>query len=262
MYENEATSNSQALVIFLLDISGTMGKPMGGHTRMKVVQQALKMTVTEMVQRSLKSERIQPRYRVGMIGYSDDVYDILNGIKPIDEVAKQGVPQLEPLNRTDFTKGLKYTKNILEKELKSITDNCPAPLIIHMTDGEFTSKEDPEPILREIQNMEVADGKVLVANLFVSDELKVSIENAATWPGYKAGDEIGSSYGNRLLSFSSPLPETYREVMLELGYSIEPEAAMMYPGIKPEFVQMAFVMSTVSGGFSAIDTDSIIWEDD
>jgi uncharacterized protein YegL len=259
MYQNEATANSQALIIFLLDVSGTMGKPMGGQTRIKVVQNALKMTITEMVQRSLKNQKISPRYRVAMIAYSDDVYNILDGIQPIDVIAKKGIPKLEPLNRTDFTKGLKYTKKMLEQEIGNISKDCPAPLIIHMTDGEFSSKEDPEPILKEIKKMRVDDGNILIANLFVSDELKVSIDDATTWPGYKTGDDIGNPYGNRLLSFSSELPETYRDVMHDMGYSIQSGTVMMYPGIKPEFVQMAFVMSTVSGGFGSGDKK---WEDD
>jgi uncharacterized protein YegL len=260
MYQNEATSNSQALVVFLLDVSGTMGKPMGSQTRIQVVKDALKMTIKEMVQRSLKNKDLRPRYRVAMIAYSDEVYDILKGVQPIDVVAKMGIPKLEPLNRTDMTKGLRAVKKLLEQEKKNITKDCPAPLVIHMTDGEYTSQDDPEPVIREIQQIEVADGKVLVENLFVSDELKVSIKDATSWPGYKLGDDLGNSYGNRLLTFSSPLPEIYRTVMMDMGYSIQPNTVMMYPGIKPEFVQMAFVMSTVSGGINASGAKK--WEDD
>jgi uncharacterized protein YegL len=260
MYQNQATSNSKALVIFLLDVSGTMGKPMGAHTRIQIVKDALKMTITEMVQRSLKNKELRPRYRVAMIAYSDDVYDILGGAQPIDIVAKKGIPKLEPLNRTDMTKGLQEVKKLLERERNNVTKDCPAPLVIHMTDGEYTSRADPEPVIREIQQMKFDDGNVLIENLFVSDELKVTIKDATSWPGYKLGDDIGNPYGNRLLSFSSPLPEMYRVVMSELGYSIQPDTVMMYPGIKPEFVQMAFVMSTVSRGPESGGTKQ--WEDD
>ncbi len=260
MYQNEATSNNKALVIFLLDVSGTMGKPMGGQTRIQVVQNALKMTITEMVQRSLKNKELRPRYRIAMIAYSDEVYDIFKGVKRIDEVAKKGIPKLEPLNRTDMTKGLRYVKQLLEQEKNNISKDCPAPLVIHMTDGEFTSRDDPEPVIREIQQIKVDDGNVLVENLFVSDELKVSIPDTTAWPGYKLGDDVGNQYGNRLLSFSSPLPEMYRTVMSELGYSIQPNTVMMYPGVKPEFVQMAFVMSTVSRGPESGGPKK--WEDD
>jgi len=259
MYQNQATSNSQALVVFLLDVSGSMGKPMGGNTRIQVVKDALKMTVTEMVQRSLKNKELRPRYKVAMIAYSDDVYDVLGGVKTIDLVAKMGIPKLEPLNRTDTTKGFYYVKKLLEQEVKNMSKESPAPLVIHMTDGEFTSKEDPELVVRAIQKIAVPDGNVLVENLFVSDELKVSIKNPTAWPGYLLGEDVGNPYCNRLLSLSSPLPEMYRTVMGELGYTIQPNTLMMYPGIKPEFVQMAFVMSTVSRGPESGEKK---WEDD
>jgi len=259
MYQNQATSNSQALVVFLLDVSGSMGKPMEGHTRIQVVKDALKLTITEMVQRSLKNTVLRPRYKVAMIAYSDDVYDVLSGVKTIDIVAKMGIPKLEPLNRTETTKGFHYVKKLLEQEVKSISKDCPAPLVIHMTDGEFTSKEDPEPVVREIQQISVPDGNILVENLFVSDELKVSSKAATSWPGYKAGENVGNEYGSRLLSLSSSLPEMYRTVMGELGYSIQPNTLMMYPGTNPTFVQMAFVMSTVSRG---PESGVKKWEDD
>src|SRR5271157_2184536 len=246
MYQNQATANSQALIVFLLDISGSMGKPMGGSTRIQVVKDALKMTITEMVQRSLKNKVLRPRYRVAMIAYSDDVYDVLGGVKTIDQVAKMGVPKLEPLNKTDVTKGLHFVKQLLEKEKANVTNVCPAPLVIHMTDGDFTSKEEPEPVVKEIQKIAVDDGPVLIENLFVSDDLVVAVSEAATWPGYKPGEDLkdkeGKSIedGNRLLSMSSPLPEMYRIVMNELGYAIKPGTLMMYPGTNPRFVQMAF----------------------
>lgn len=249
MYQNKATALTQALVIFLLDVSGSMGKPMpGGESRIHVVREALKTTITEMVQRSLRNKELRPRYRVAMIAYSDDVYDLLSGVKTIDFVAKKGYPKLEPLNKTDTTKGFLYVKNLLEQEINSVTQDCPAPLVIHMTDGEYTSKDDPEPIVREIQKIMVPDGNVLVENVFISDELKVSIPDAAAWPGYKSNEDTGSKYGNHLLSMSSPLPELYREVMVEMEYSIQNGTVMMYPGVRPEFVQMAFVMSTASRG--------------
>jgi hypothetical protein len=241
-----------------LDLSGAMRALVGSVTRIQVEQNALKMIITTMVQRSLRNKEIRPRYRVAMIAYSDDVYDILPGIQTIDIVAKKGIPKLEPFNRRDTTKGLKIVKNILEQEIKSYNKHQPAPLVIHMTAGESTSADDPEPVVREIQNIVVEDGCVLLANLFISDDLKVS--SAATdWRGYNHTDDLHNQYANRLLSMSSELPDLYQETMAELGYSINKGTVMMYPGVTPEFVQMAFVMSTASIGAGTGETK---WEED
>lgn len=244
MYQNQASSKTPALVIFLLDVSGSMGRPMqGGKSRMQVVKDALKVVITEMVQRSIKQQKISPRYRIGMIAYSDDVYDILSGVKYVDEVARLGIPALKPLHRTNTTKGFLFVKKILEQEIRSIGKTDPAPLVIHMTDGEYTCPEDPEPVVKEIQDVFVPDGNVLVENVFISEELSISTTEAALWPGFKLGDDTGNPYGDSLLAMSSVLPELYWRSMWEMEYGIEKGTAMMYPGINFEFVQMAFAMS-------------------
>jgi hypothetical protein len=244
MYQNQATSKTPALVIFLIDVSGSMGRPMhGGTSRMQVVKDALKVVITEMVQRSIKQQKISPRYRIAMIAYSDDVYDILTGIKPVDAVARIGVPALKPLHRTNTTKGFLYVRKILENEVRNIGTNTPAPLVIHLTDGEYTCQEDPEPVVRAIQDITVPDGNVLVENVFISEGLSIGIKEAALWTGFKPGDETGNPYGDRLLAMSSQLPELYWRSIWEMEYSIEKDTVMMYPGVNIEFVQMAFAMS-------------------
>ena len=43
-----------------------------------------------MVFRSTKGGRLSPRYRIAMLAYSDHVYDLLDGIKTVEEVAQLG----------------------------------------------------------------------------------------------------------------------------------------------------------------------------
>lgn len=255
-YENMATAISPALVIFVLDMSGSMGDAMpDGKTRIDAVKRALHATATEMVQRSLRNRVVRPRYRVAMIGYSDDVYDILKGVQPIDAVAKMGIPKLPTMNRTNTAKALRLAKKVLEDEiarwplevdgLTTDPEDYPAPLVIHMTDGEYTeSTGDPEPVVREIQQIAVPDGNVLVENIFVSDGLPVSTPDAKSWPGYTPTDDLGNPYANKLLSMSSLLPPLYSKTMQEMGMAqVKPGTAMMFPGIDPEFVKLGFVMS-------------------
>ena len=252
MYQNQATSKTPALIIFLLDVSGSMGRPMrGGVSRMQVVKDALKVVITEMVQKAIKQQKISPRYRVAMIAYSDDVYDILSGVIPIDAVARIGVPALKPLHRTNTTNGFRYVKKLLEQEVRNIGEKDPAPLVIHMTDGEYTCPEDPEPVVRAIQGIEVPDGNVLVENVFISEEFSIGTEDASLWTGFKRGDITGNTYGDRLLAMSSHIPELYWRSMWEMEYSIEKDTVMMYPGVNSEFVQMAFAMSMGSDFFNS-----------
>lgn len=241
-YKVLATSQTPALIIYVLDVSGSMSDAMDGRRRIDVVTDALYAALQEMVFRSTKGGRVSPRYRVAMYAYSDNVYDILGGIKPIDQVAQMGVPELETLQATDTAQAFEKVEELLNHELPHI-GNCPAPLVCHMTDGEYTG-ESPEAVVRRIMSLQHPDGNVLVENIFISDDiLTKSVKNAAKWTGITPSTPLSSDYAKVLRSISSPLPPTYRTVMVERGYEINPDAVMMLPGTNPDLVEMGFSMS-------------------
>lgn len=136
-YEIQATSRTPALIIYLLDVSASMNQPLGERRRIDVVSDALEAAVRTMVYRSTKGSRISPRYRVAMLAYSHHVYDLLDGIKPVNHVAKLGIPELSPMRTTETAKAFVQVEKLLQSELASLQE-CPAPLICHMTDGENT----------------------------------------------------------------------------------------------------------------------------
>ncbi len=241
-YSILATSQSPALIIYILDVSGSMSNLMDGRKRIDVVTDALYAALQEMVFRSTKGGRVSPRYRVGMYAYSDDIYDILGGIQPIDQVAQMGVPELQTMRATDTARAFTQIEQILQHELPSL-NNCPAPVVCHLTDGEYTGS-DPEPIVHRIMSMSNSDGYVLVENIFVSDQvLSQPILNTTYWTGVTLETPLASDYAKKLRNISSPLPLSYRTVMAERGYSVDPGAVMLLPGNKPELVEMAFSMS-------------------
>ena len=45
---------------------------------------------------------------------------------------------------------------------------------------------------------------------------------------------------------SSPIPESYRAMMLENNYHLAPDSLMLLPGISPELVAMGFQMSAAT----------------
>lgn len=242
-YDVQATSKTQALIIYLLDVSASMGQNLGGKRRIDVVMEALQAAVQQMVFRSTKGGRISARYRVAMLAYSDHVYDLLDGVKTIDEVAQLGVPELSPMRTTDTAKAFAQAEKILQAELPNLR-RCPAPLICHMTDGEFTGS-DPEPVVRRIMSMSVPDGNVLVENIFISDNiLSEPVKDASEWPGVLPNTKLRNEYARKLRQMSSVLPESYRAMMLECNYHVAQGAVMMLPGMTPELVAMGFVMST------------------
>jgi hypothetical protein len=244
-YNILATSKAQALVIYVLDISASMSQMMGNKRRIEVVTDALSAALRQMVFRSTKGTRVAPRYRIAMFAYSDNVYDLLDGVKTVDVVASMGVPELGVMRTTDTARAFTAVEKLLQSELPNL-QHCPAPLVCHMTDGEYTAS-DPAPIVNRIMQLSVPDGNVLVENIFISDRiLPDPITNPREWPGVLPGTKLDSDYARALRTMSSPLPEGYRAMMLEAGYQMDKDAVMMLPGINPELVEMGFVMSTAT----------------
>jgi hypothetical protein len=178
-----------------------------------------------------------------MYAYSSQVTDLLGGIKTVTELAQMGVPRLQPMDATDTAAAFREAEGLLKAQLPNLQSG-PAPLICHMTDGEYNTGGDPQPIAQRIMDMEVPDGKVLVENIFVTETaLKDPIDNPKTWPGVTTETPLASPYAETLLNMSSPIPQTYASVMAEMGYKLAPGARMLFPGENPEIVELGFAMS-------------------
>lgn len=244
-YEILATARTPALIIYLLDVSVSMIQPLGDKRRIDVVKNSLQVALRQMVFRSTKGARVSPRYQVAMYAYSDHVYDMLDGIKTVDQVARMGFPDLPVQRTTNSALAFSEVEKFLQRELPRLAD-CPAPLICHMTDGEFTG-DDPEPVAKRILNMEVPDGKVLIENIYISDVITdEEVVDPREWQGILKKTKFKNEYAKKLRNMSSPLPASYRLMMLEAGYHMDENALMMLPGTSHSLVEMGFVMSAAT----------------
>lgn len=244
-YETMATAKTPALIIYLLDVSASMSQALGKKRRMDVVIEALTAALRQMVFRSTKGGRLAPRYRIAMLAYSDHVYDLMDGAKTVDQVAHMGVPELSPQRTTETAKAFAQAEKLLQAELPNLR-HCPAPLVCHMTDGEYTGA-DPEPIVRRIMAMSVPDGNVLVENIFISEKvLPKPVADPFQWPGILPNAKLANDYARKLQAISSPVPESYRVIMLENNYHLQAGALMLLPGMSPELVAMGFQMSAAT----------------
>lgn len=241
-YENVATSKTPALIIYLIDISGSMKEELDGAPRIEHVNEAIKKVLERMIQRSTKGEVISPRYRLSIVTYSDEPEDLLGKIAPINEIARRGYPQLKANNATDTAAAFLYARDLLRRELPRLSGH-PAPMVIHLTDGRFTGS-DPEPIAKDIMAMKTDDGNVLVENIYVGPNLTVEpIPNIARWPGIHSASELNDEYAKKLFDMSSLLPESYANIISEEGYDLQPGARMLIPGTNKDLIELAFTMS-------------------
>ncbi|HRE49385.1 MAG TPA: vWA domain-containing protein [Aggregatilineales bacterium] len=241
-YSAVATSTTPVLIIYLLDISGSMSQMLGDKRRVEIVSDALQEIATEMVARSTKGEIVAPRYRLAIYAYESQVHDILGGIKTIDQFVRDGVPEFAPRGSTNSAAAFLAAEQLLLQELPYMSTH-PAPLICHMTDGEYQG-DDPTPIVQRIMGLGTNDGNVLVENIFISDKiLKTPVDDAFTWAGVTSEADLASDYARALLRMSSPLPDSYRGEMQEFGYTLNSAAPMMFPAQTKDLIRMAFTMS-------------------
>jgi uncharacterized protein YegL len=245
-YDVVATGRTPALIVYLLDISGSMSEMLDGAPKIEHVNQAIEQVLVRMVQRSTKGAAISPRYRLGMIAYSDTPEDILGGIRSIAEVAQLGTPMLSVSRATDTHAAFMTAREMLRRELAYNGDGerRPAPMVCHITDGQYTGS-DPEPVAHEIMRMTTPDGPVLVENIYVGPGLTVSpIGDAGRWPGVMNEGELADPYARKLFHMSSPLPESYARVINEsAGYALRPGARMLIPSTNRDLIELAFAMS-------------------
>ncbi|MCC6944351.1 MAG: hypothetical protein IT335_07215 [Thermomicrobiales bacterium] len=222
-----------------------MLRPLGDASRIEVVLEAFRLTRRQMVFRSTRGERIAPRYRIALFAYNDAVFDMLDGVRPIDEVARKGIPNISPAGGTDTEKAFRAAERLLQRELLDYGSG-PAPLVFHMTDGAYTG-DDPADVVERIRSMETNDGPPLIENLFIAPHvLKEPIDDVYQWSGITAATEFSSEEAAQLRAISSPLPGSYREVLSHAGYRLADDAVMMLPGEKPSLVELGMAMSSAT----------------
>jgi uncharacterized protein YegL len=256
-YKNQANSDHPATLIYLVDISGSMNATMqDGKARIEVAKNAIQVAYAQMIQRSMRQGKIHPRYRVGMIAYSDKIYDVygnLGSIVSIDQLKNEGIPAITPQKSTNMAKAFRYAEKLIKEDLQKWSrkwlEACPPPMVINITDCEFDEEQaqDPLEFAHRLQQISIRDGNVLVENIFITDQISAPA-SPQEWQGYRFNDKTGNSYGDKLLAMSSPIPSTYAQILREqAGIKIREGTAMMFPGITREFIKFGFVMSIVTG---------------
>jgi hypothetical protein len=140
-------------------------------------------------------------------------------------------------------------KELLGAEIPKLPDFSPAPLVIHITDGNYTG-ENPQKIVTEIMNMQsVADGHVLVENIYLSNTVLFHpVRGVFDWEGITEDTEL-HEHGKMLKKMSSFLPTSYHMLLKSRGYKISEDSFLLFPGVYNDLV--SFVMC-------GVDDDGIV----
>jgi len=250
-YLQPATRLTPALVIYLIDASASMNDPCGPRSDMSkidLVNMILREGIKAIVLRSMRDNKVQPRYHIAIFAYSTTVLDILQGIRTLPELMRVGGPPelVAGGEDTDTAAGFSAVEELLQQHLETY-QGSPAPLVCHLTDALRTT-QDPAPIVQRIQKMSVDDGPVLVENVLMTTKLlRKPVTDWQQWGGVFRAKDIADNYARLLFSLSSPLPETYRQNMnRSAGYQLQKGAALFFPGTQTELMRLAIAASSAT----------------
>lgn len=250
-YSQPATRLTPALVIYLIDASESMNEPCGptcSTTKIALVNAALREGIKGMLLRSMRENKVQPRYHLAMFAYSTTVLNLLDGIRDLPDLMRIGGPPeiIAGGNSTDTAAGFRMVEKLLQRHLEAYK-NCPAPLICHLTDGIHTT-DNPSPIVQRIQKMRVEDGPVLVENVLMAEQMMHKpVQDWHQWGGVTTTKSLADAYAKFLYTLSSPLPHNYRLTMNKsAGYQLEPGSALFFPGTHPELMRLAVTVSSAT----------------
>lgn len=241
-YDTPATSRTPALIIYLLDMSGSMQAEIEGVRKIDLVSSTLMHVGRQMVLRAMKGSQPAPRYRVAIFSYNDQPKDLFGGAVSIMQFVETGVPVMKPGGITNTAAAFEAAEQLLIKERTNL-HNCPAPLVCHLTDGKATGT-DPEPVATRIRQMRFPDGHVLVENIFFdADALVDKVDDPYAWNGVSSEGQLSSDTARKLMRMSSPIPASYLEQFGDRGYAMDSNSFLLFPGDTPEMIEMAFTMS-------------------
>jgi hypothetical protein len=253
-YTNKATAKTPAHVLFVIDTSASMNERCGDTTRTGVVQKALTEVILQMADLSTKVVNgeavLRPRFRIAILGYNDRVYSYHRGFVPLDEFVNGGLPAIKPDGGTNTAQALLAAEQLLDEVLLTMQHDWPAPLVCHLTDGEYNQGGSPVAIADRIRSRQTSDGPVLLENVFITDNaLRHPPRSWKEWTGVRQESDLRDDYAKLLFRMSSEIPAAYIETIRYWAFdNIGPGARLMFPGTQVDLITKALVTTGSSGG--------------
>lgn len=204
MAQNEMqwSSATPGLLIILIDQSGSMMNPYcNGDSRTEFSAKVINRVINTIIKKNFNKDKPKNRCFISVIGYGYEVKELCSGFledlynNPIRvENRTQKVPDgngglvdvavnqpiwVEPIKEDKWTNmrdGFKMAKQLVEDWIADKPE-CPAPVIINISDGEpYYGHLDEDTCIREttevakqIMNISNNDGHVLIFNAEIGD---------------------------------------------------------------------------------------------
>lgn len=247
-YEREITRQHPALMVLLLDQSGSMQTAwFRGGTKADGVAETVNNLIQEIVLLSIRQKEVRHYFDLAVIGYSGSTVTSMfqgtdvenpvitctraNEIVRRETVMEQGLRierhvWVEPraAGQTPMCLALSTAKRVTEKWAAQHADSFP-PIVLNVTDG-AGNDGDPLPIAEQLLQVSTKYGSALLMNCHIPGKLDQRDSDLPTSNGDKTilfPDEkfpLPSQYARDLFEMSSALPESFRRRAIDLEFNV------------------------------------------
>jgi uncharacterized protein YegL len=254
-YSNFANSLHPAHYVFIINTNQSMQTKDFDQNKQRIdmVADLIFFVLQNMLAKSLIIDEengalIRDRYKIALITYNSEAVDALGGFVGISDLSKRGRPKFVVGGNTNTYWAFQLAESLIQDELvkwknrdPEVYAQLPAPVICHITDGEWNAGPDPTAVVRSIMNTATLDGNILVENVIVSkNHLSKPIGNVSEWKGITSSDQFSNPFGKVLWEISSVLPSVYRDNLSKIfGYCLSEGARMIVPLETTELLQFS-----------------------
>ncbi|MDH5680763.1 MAG: hypothetical protein OEZ36_04185 [Spirochaetota bacterium] len=255
MYTAEISRTNPALILFLFDCSYSMSEQYGTAKMSKgqYLANICNESIDQIILSCEKGDEIRAYFEIGILGYGEgsdillpiqSVIDLANNPSRMVSETLDGVtvekPEWisDPTKRvnTDMIAGFRKAKSVLADWASTHPDSFP-PVLIHVSDGEWTSDNPVQTALDIQSSVTTADGNCLILNIHISSEGG----DVLTYP---AETPTGSEHQGALFGMSSELPESFYQRALEMYPATQVGARGYMYNAQPEDLTKFFDIGT------------------
>lgn len=247
-------TKNPCLLVFVVDQSLSMKQPIGGSEAAK--KDALASAVNQYLYKLARfkcrvvagdgSYTIRPRFHVALIGYSGErVYSAFEGTLtgrstvPLDELAaspikiipqvviEDGITETSSIpvwllpkseGNTPMYNALEHAATVVKQWLAHWPQVTNPPIVLNITDGQYTSGPDPSPVALALRGIGVGGEDVLLFNLHLSEN-----DGEAIFCPDSLSPER-DKWARLLFDTSSELTPEMRALAQEKGYDLSDHA--------------------------------------
>ena len=179
-------------LVYLVDLSGSMKK----DNKIGQVMDALHKSLRLLLTKCTAGKTLLERFTVSIIGYHSDIVPLFSGGvqdlrsliakgvstgKPLFDIEEGGIA--EPKWQTYMTNAFDEARRDIEQWISSSNGRqCPAPIVINITDGQPEEKNKSLEVCanealqaaRQLTSVKTPDGNVLLYNLHIGNSGNLS----------------------------------------------------------------------------------------